>query len=79
MAADPGFSLGGHTEGLSEEHFSFTEAAARVEAESHLTEADSASIAERDSANTVNIRPNQYVVVADTPFDAEEEEEPGET
>lgn len=67
--ADPGFRRGGRTEGLSLEHFSFTEAAARLEADSH-TDADlSAHIAERDSRNTVTIRPGNHVTVDDSPFD----------
>ena len=68
----PGFRLGNRQEGLSKEHFGFTEAAARVEAESHLDE-DSAAILQRDSANTENIRPNGFVTVDEKPFDPEEE------
>jgi len=69
----PGFRLGNRQEGLSKEHFSFTEAAARVEAESHL-DPDAAAILERDSANTENIRPNQFVTVDEKPYDEEPSE-----
>ena len=70
--AEPGYRLGGPTEGLSRDHFGFAEAAARVQADSHQSDSDSAAIMQRDSANTVNIRPNQYVAVDDKPFDEEE-------
>jgi len=73
--AEPGYSLGGPTEGLSREHFGFAAAAERVQNDSHLTEEDSAQVAERDSRNTVNIRPNQFVTVEEKPFDEEEEPE----
>ena len=69
---NPGFRLGDRQEGLSKEHFGFDAAAVRVEAESHL-DPDSAAILERDSANTENIRPNQFVTVDEKPFDPEEE------
>lgn len=72
--AEQGYSLGGPTEGLSREHFGFDAAASRVQNDSHLTEEDSAQVAERDSRNTVNIRPNQFVTVEEKPFDEEPEE-----
>ena len=67
-----GYRLGDRQEGLSKEHFSFSEAATRVENESHL-DADSAAVMERDSANTENIRPNEFVTVDEKPYDEEEE------
>lgn len=69
MAKIGSYHEGERQENLSEEHFSFTQAAARLDANSHTDAALSASIAERDSANTENIRPNGNVTVADSPYD----------
>lgn len=69
MAKIGSYHEGERQENLSEEHFSFSQAAARVDADSHTDPALSASIAERDSANTENIRPNGNVTVADGPYD----------
>lgn len=62
-----GFRLGDRSEGLPKRHFGFGEAGARLMQDSHLDE-NSAAIAERDSANTQNIRGSDFVDVIDKPF-----------
>lgn len=68
MARIGSYHEGERVEGLPEAHFGFAEAAARTAAGSHTSATDSAAIKQRDSENTVNIRPNRYATVAAKPF-----------
>lgn len=59
--------LGERKEGLPKQHFTLKEAGKRVDADSH-TSANPASVRERDSRNTVTIRPGQHVTLDEAPF-----------